>query len=1284
MLRLEGLDLGGRQPELQVLVLVAALVAGHAQRDVVRIAHRLGGDDQAHVGDGVALRIGGHGVGQREHLGLLRGDLGLLVLEGTRAVVLAEEDVAHRDALVVEVDDQLADLGLPIVHLVLILLVVAGGAAGASATGAAVVLLDLEAHGAGAGVVPDAREGRQAGAVLGVVGEGDLVVVVLLERLGAVLDGDLGLDAVAVLGVLGLVQGDGHVGGADGLRVDHEHRVVVGDLDLIVAVVAVDLEGAHVVGVAVLLHVLALVAGEGAGDGIAGEQAALGALEVARVGGAVDLALALGGVDHQRALFDLALLDGDVVGLVVVLGAGLAQLEADLDGLVRAHGGAVVGGLDAHDLNAVAVGHAGDVEIRGLEADVDGLVVDLGRLVAADDLDGHGLGGLAGIGDLEGIGPGAGEVALAGDGHGGGAGVYIVGIRHGVVAVLHQGLCPQLEGHGGLHGGAGVLLGLDVRGGLGDGAVGDAPSGDGRAGQLHVVGHVVVGRGIGGQGELDGDDLVLARVGVVVGGLDLLDGHSVARAHGVGLHGEVVDGQRRGVGGVVDLGQLGVVLHVDADLLLRLAGQDLELLGDLALVIAEALDGGPGGADLVVVGVGDEIVLVGLQRLGPHLDGDLGLHVLAVVDLVGDVLDVLEGQLDGGDLRLFDGVLAALHVVVVLLAGLVDLEVHGDGGGTGVLLIEGGARDAGDGHGVGGVHVAQGEVVLGQGCADGAGAVVDLGDGQGLVHGDGQLPALLADGLAADVAGAVGVGVGVLGDVARHVAGLFAAGIAAVDLAVVDDGAAVDEHVLVDDHMPLGQRQGTALDVDVVEVVVVLDGEVGVHGDAARHGQGGDVLGQLHGRFAAPVGVGRGEHDVVLDVEGDGQVVGRAVEHVAGHGLQGIRQGDPPQRAAVGEHAVAQRGDAVGDGHVGQVRVVREGAVGDVHHGIAADVRGHVQHVAGGLPAGDGDGLVLLVDDELEFIVLKHGELLVGHLHVGAQQVAQVVLELGDEHEVALVGLVVVVADPGDGHLARLGGLIALEGGGDGVRPAHGGGHVGGLLGGLGGHHVDGLPRRGKLADVAHEDGDDGIVVLHLVLVGLVLAVLAQRGDEGERAVLAVLEVLLVLRGPGDGHVGALAVGQGGGQRRGQHGEHLGDGGLLDHLVVLLVRLVQVVDDQVLAHGEVVRGGLEDVAGQVVGLDDALVLVVVDHDLILVLVVIVVVDGGVVVVVVIVVVVVLRRFDLQLEFDLAVLLEIVLSQGDGGEHRGQHGHDDQQGQQAALRSTLSLIVPHITFPPVVV
>ena len=58
--------------------------------------------------------------------------------------------------------------------------------------------------------------------------------------------------------------------------------------------------------------------------------------------------------------------------------------------------------------------------------------------------------------DVEGEGPGAGEVPLAGDGHLGGADFLVVLVGHGVVRALLEGLPVELHGHLGGEGLAGV------------------------------------------------------------------------------------------------------------------------------------------------------------------------------------------------------------------------------------------------------------------------------------------------------------------------------------------------------------------------------------------------------------------------------------------------------------------------------------------------------------------------------------------------------------------------------------------------------------------------------------------------------------------------------------------------------------------------------------------------------------------------------------------------------------------------------------------------------------
>ena len=724
---------------------------------------------------------------------------------------------------------------------------------------------------------------------------------------------------VAVLGFLGLPV-DEQVGVAGGdlavlVQIGHGQIHVLG-AQLAAQVVQ---NGLHVqvVGVAVLVHVVALGLGTVGGPGVA--HAACG-----QQGGAVGQELAL----------DLL---GEEVGIQLVaqiLVAQVVELEAE----------------------AVAAGLLGIVAQLGLDLAVGiGAGAD-GQSVALVGHHDHG-GGLDGLGHIGQTGAllQDGEILIL-RGHGGGGGHQqalengagvVVGGQGGVA--VGNGVLPQVlrqhagqarnvgRGHGGA--GEGLISGVGaaaVRVGLAVDGV-DVAAGGGDLG-LHQQG---AGNAPGGE---VGDD-----------GLGAVDDH---RFLGVGdLHAAGVVGDAVGlVGGAAGLDPVGV---------LQGDGDHGEAAGEVGQVHVDGAVGvvgdghAPGVVGLGVVALLGEGELAAVDQDDLAAEGDGGVDRGVVRGIADGVdVDVVIAARDGADLRVGVGVAV------------------GVGGGLGVEHLLAAVEDQGHALGEGVVGGGDAEAVD-KAAGAAAGVVVDVvavdvpgvgGHGEivGVAGGDGDQQAL--------VVGLVGQAVqDVLIAVVKGPAGGGGAQRQVGRVAVQDDGVLEGGHVvgvrgaaacaedLHDQQLGVGSHAHSAHGLGGVSVAAA---DVAVGGGDAGH------VGAVVARAVRVVNAGAAVHVVVavgdlgvdvvagsgVELTGEGLHLGLGQQLGGGAGLvDGIGEGLGGHGLVAGVQAGVDDGDA--------------GARAGVAHGPGFPGADHVLTGVDGvgvvLAGGDDGGLVEVLDDDL-------------------------------------------------------------------------------------------------------------------------------------------------------------------------------------------------------------------------------------------------------------------------------------------------------------------------------
>ena len=283
-------------------------------------------------------------------------------------------------------------------------------------------------------------------------------------------------------------------------------------------------------------------------------------------------------------------------------------------------------------------------------------------------------------------------------------------------------------------------------------------------------------------------------------------------------------------------------------------------------------------------------------------------------------------------------------------------------------------------------------------------------------------------------------------------------------------------------------------------------------------------------------GVGLFKGGVALDIQDQRHVVGGAVKGVVLGFQEGIGKLHEHEVFAILEDLVADGLKAVVERRGVHVIVPREGPVPDGGHGQVAQGLGHHQVAVGGVPAGDGQGQIL-VDLQIKLVVVRHDQLGGGQLHALAQYVIHAV-QLRGKLEHARVPPVIVTAGPADVHIL-LHGVHALHGHPHAVRPAQLPGHVLGVPRGLFGVGVDD-GRRLRFRYILH-------VQLHVgqlhALAQPVIGV-GQGRTEGKQTIVC----FIVVTAPGNTDQSLCPVGQRGGQRFGQAGREIAPGGLRRHL----------------------------------------------------------------------------------------------------------------------------------------
>ncbi len=1168
--QLVAIHVTGDDLAVDALVLIGFLGLVSGDRGIV---DRIDGDVD-HAGGGAAVAIAdgdGEGVAAVEVLARLVG-VGAVGVEGDGAVLRAVaggDAVGEGVAVDVPGDDLAVDRG-----------VFVGADVGRAAHRCVVDRVDLDGHhrvGVGAFVVVDAD------------GEGVVAVVVLVRRVGvlagdgveqqravvdAALDGvgqlvafhvagdDLAVDALVLVGLLGLVGGDrrivdrGHIdadeaGGGAAFAIADGDGESIGPV--VVLVRAVGVAAVAVEGEGAVLR--AVTAGDAVGEGVAVDVAGIhlavhrgvfGGAQVGRVGGRCVVDRVDGdphhGVDHAA----LAVIDGDGERVrAVVVGIGLVGVLA---GRVVEHQGAVAGsGLQGIG-QAVAIG-VGGVQLTGegvvlIHADVG--VVDHRQVIDRGDRQ------------------------VDGAAHGAGAVVDAVGeAAHGVAGLVVGGgvVLQPLEL------GAGEGLAIADQGAIGEGDLADhrqAGDGDGECVAVHIGGRCDVQRGADAF-LVDGEGVAVHYRQVV----DRSDAH--LDGGGIGAALAVADGVGEGTGAVevggrgeddlaVDQGHGAVdrVLHADD-------GQAVAVHVRIVAQQGGGLDGQRGvfsghqAVEAVAQAVAAEHGVA--AAFGTHFHLEQGLAALVPIDDL-DLVGAAGGHVEGGEL-------AGGRALVAVVLGhhlAVDDDAEAVVGGDAELVVASGQVDRAaqldDGVGAVGRRGAQArgvaaekllQVAVAAQVAVGAVAVVQRGGGEGgvgSVLGDevldhrqvAQVRAVgaFAVGVVAALQAAEGRGVvagigGIvhLGDVDGH--------------AAVNGGGAVVDAVGEAAHRVAGLVVGggvvfQALELGAGEGLAIADQGAVSEGDLADHRQAGD----LDGEYVA-VGVGGR-----LEAQRGADAFFGHGEGLAVHYRQVIHRGDADGDAAVhgggavvdavGEAAHRVAGLVVGGGVVLQalelgagegLAIADQGAVGE------GDLADHRQ-------AGDGDG---------EYVAVGVG----GRLE--AQRGADAFFGHGEG--LAVHHRQVVHRSDANGHAADHGGRAVIDAVGE---VAH---RVAGLV--VGG---------GVVLQALQLSAGEGLAVADGAAVGQGHAAdHGQAGDgDGERVAVHIGGCLEAQRGADAflGHGNGVAV-----HHRGVVAAFDGDAGTgLDQATLAVTDLVFVVQDQVLALGQVVVGGrvhLEAVAGGVEG-----------------------------------------------------------------------------------------------------
>ena len=959
-------------------------------------------------------------------------------------------------------------------------------------------------------------EVRQVGARLGRLdGGADLIVVGVLER---------GLVGIALLvPVLELIARAGTGGGTlDGVALVVDG--VAGVVDAAPGVIASLAVGVDAISNLDLLELEDRVEGHGPAVG------ELGHLEGVVAAGQVGGAAGLGAPAHEG-----------VALAVERLGVEQGRLLAGLDGLlvgVAGHG--VRDGREVVVRAVLGHGHlVGEDERAGLrleEGDELPVLVDGGRH-RARGIAGHGRGAVVHVGVIgEVIGPGAGLGVEGAPAHEGPA-VGGVGVA-GVLAVGGGGVLGALDvvGDGGPQRVVRLLGELDlgvVVGSVGEGAVraarvldvvGLAPDGA----ELHVVGDGVAQR------VADADLAVLADGGV----LDAVDPDFPA-------------GQR-------DRVAVGVVGHAQAGQGLGVAGRDGGL--DRVVLVHGVATRGLGDRTAVRVGAVGEVDLVLDPLPGADVGDGVGAH--GGHDIAIGRAAVVRAQVPAGELPALERRGGGHGVLLPRLLGGRGRQQRGAARGGLVLRVVARAHiTVGDGVRVGGVVETEDAGLLlvvglaGVGRAGRAGRAVRLGaDGavvgvarEGLRDGVERVAVTGgAGGLGLDPAVGLGRGVRVLlvvldGDVhgaGAHEAGLEDDGVPDVrgvarqlellggqgGVAAIRVSAGEGGHIGAGGHVvPRGAAiQGVG---PLLEVVVGLRdggdrGDGGGVGGVARHGAGD--------RAGVTVGVGGGPLDRCLHVGPLG--IGIDLRIRGGRGAQGGLEGRfELVLAAVGalhipavELLARAGGGGGGRGRVGGLPgVVVGGAVGG-----GAILVGAEDDVVGALDVIDlvevgpgGLGQAHLGGGSLTVRAAEHGGVVVEVVPVvagGGLRVGLGVLDLGTDGRGLCGGMrfpVVLVAVAVDEDVLELPGHDRFPVGGEGDVPP------------AGGAVHDRLDAGGGMVgvDLAPGLGPGGRLIGHGPAVELVSGPL---GDVAGAARLVGLEevVVLVVLEAGGGVVGRVAA----------------------------------------------------------------------------------------------------------------------------------------------------------------
>ena len=816
--------------------------------------------------------------------------------------------------------------------------------------------------------------------------------------------------------------------------------------------------------------------------------------DVAGIGGVLPL-----GIGHRLAAFMVGHVDaagpiaagvdfpvplgcaggGHGGGIVAQLAEAVVAPRPDSAVGVQGHG-VVIAGRDGHDDRAVGLPHLGIAVGAGCGVVVV-LVVGVGEV--------HQLGGGGPVGHhMGGAAPGphiAPQIQGQGVGLGGGDGHDVVQILAGA---LHGALVQRLSAGAGAGGVAHQVAGLSVKGALGI---------EGVAARAVIVDLLLAPEDLHGEGVAVGIALAQLAGGAGAPGPDGavgLQGQAVARAVGHGGGGDIGPAAllMGGVAGGVGRLGLGALLPAHIEL-------EEHQIGLTALGVAElhrgmahgpALGGEGGGPqdDLGSVGggPGDEFIA--------HLDTDIAGRGQAGKGL----LPVPVIEVEAGQVLLADG-------------------IQGDND----RLVVPDADDLGTGDDAGAVGPG--------GVADVEGGIVVVEQQHGMLH------LAYPDGV--DV-GAVDIGVVyIIAAAVRHPGGGVLAQLPVGVLAPAPDGAVG----LQGDGVPvLGRKGADLVDGPVVHRVHRQAGEheggqhytagrslVAVGGSDAQLAvtvvtPGVELTLHIHGKAEILAGHDPHQFDVGgVDIGGGAEPVvrlgqGGIVEHPGGYGgaahlgrVGAVAVVGPGAQLAIG---VVAGGVDLGPGHGPLVLHP------DQHQGVVQTGGDHVDvlHVAGagGDQAGDGIGLVVLIDAAL---ALEHEH---GHAPVllaAVAQLAVVVAAPAQHHAVGADGEGVILAGGDGGHTAQIvgvGSTLALE-------DLDGPGHAALALAGAHAH----------LEEVVPAPGPDGTAVgvprrvHHLGALGQGQGVEGAGGDGGDKGLLSKGTVSLR---EADGHSVVVLIGGGG------------------------------------------------------------------------------------------------------------------------------------------------------------